>query len=282
MSRTARISSICQPGPPALSLLLLAVLALLPSAASPDSVTQAPPELDVPFVPTPHEVVERMLEMANVGSTDFVIDLGSGDGRIAVAAVRDRGASGALGVDIDPERVQEARERARRAAVADRVTFEVQDLFETDFSRATVVTMYLLPEVNLRLRPKVLDMAPGTRVVSHAFSMDQWAPDERADVDGRNVYMWVVPAKVGGLWEFTGPDLDFTMGLKQEFQTVTGTAMGANEQLRAVTGTLRGNVIQLNVDDGGAVPQRYIGQVQGDTMVALPGYGVHGWHATRR
>jgi len=132
--------------------------------------------LDVPYVPTPPEVVNRMLEVAQVGPKDFVIDLGSGDGRIAIAAVKNHGARGAMGVDINPERIAEAQANAQEAGVTDKVEFREQNLFETDFSQASVLTMYLLPDVNMVLRPKILELAPGTRVVSHAFDMEDWKP----------------------------------------------------------------------------------------------------------
>ena len=183
----------------------VAALALLAGALAGFSVGAAAqavpgPALDVPFVPTPPEVVERMLQMVDVRAGDFVIDLGSGDGRIAIAAAR-KGARG-LGVDIDPRRVREAQENARKAGVEDRVTFRRESLFDTGIGEATVVTMYLLPDVNMRLRPRLLDeLKPGTRVVSHAFNLVDWTPDQQDKVGYRQVYMWIVPAKVAGRWQ---------------------------------------------------------------------------------
>jgi predicted RNA methylase len=164
--------------------------------ASPSPTTEAPTrEPDVVYVPTPPEVVEEMLQLANVKSNDLVYDLGSGDGRIVIAAAQKRGARG-IGIDIDPERIQEANENARKAGVSDRVQFRQQDLFETDFSNATVVTLYLLPELNVKLRPKLLSqLKPGTRIVSHAFDMGDWKPDKVVQVGDRTVYYWVVPEK---------------------------------------------------------------------------------------
>jgi SAM-dependent methyltransferase len=150
---------------------------------------------DVPYVPTPQEVVDEMLKMANVGKNDVVYDLGCGDGRLVVTAVKKFGAKRGVGVDIDPQRIRESDENARAAGVADRTKFVVQDLFKTDISEATVVTLYLLPDVNLRLRPKLLsDLKPGTRIVSHAFDMGDWQPEKTASVDGRMIYFWTVPA----------------------------------------------------------------------------------------
>ncbi|EKQ66875.1 ribosomal protein L11 methylase [Leptolyngbyaceae cyanobacterium JSC-12] len=148
---------------------------------------------DVVYVPTPPAVVNEMLRLADVKSTDLVYDLGSGDGRIVIAAAQQRGARG-IGIDIDPQRIQEANENAQKAGVSDRVEFRQQDLFQTDFSDATVVTLYLLPELNVRLRPKLLrELKPGTRIVSHDFDMGDWKPDQVVQVDGKTVYYWVVP-----------------------------------------------------------------------------------------
>jgi tRNA G37 N-methylase Trm5 len=149
---------------------------------------------DVHFVPTPDAVVARMLDLARVGNGDVVYDLGCGDGRIVVAAAK-RGARKVVGVDIDPERVAEAREAIRAAGVADRATIVEGDLFEQDISDASVVTLYLLPELNVRLRPKLMALRPGTRVVSHAFGMGEWLPEKQADVAGKTVYLWTVPPR---------------------------------------------------------------------------------------
>jgi len=150
---------------------------------------------DVPFVPTPERVVEKMLEVAKVGQKDVVYDLGSGDGRIVISAAKKHGARG-VGIDIDPERIKEARDNARRAGVANRVEFRQQDLFQAEFSEATVVTIYLLSGVNMKLRPKLLsELKPGTRIVSHAFDMGDWKPTETHKVGTSTVYYWVVPER---------------------------------------------------------------------------------------
>lgn len=149
-------------------------------------------ELDVPYVPTPQAVVEKMLEMADVKEGDYLIDLGSGDGRIPVTAAKKYGIR-ALGVDLNPVRIQEAKENAKREKVTDKVEFREEDLFQTDLSKATVITMYLLNSVNMKLRPEILKLKPGTRIVSHSFGMGDWQPDETAKVQGRTVYMWIVP-----------------------------------------------------------------------------------------
>ena len=150
---------------------------------------------DVPYVPTPEKVVEGMLQLAKVGPKDVVYDLGSGDGRIVIAAAKKHGARG-VGIDIDPQRIKEARDNARRAGVGDRVEFREGDLFKADISEASVVTIYLLSGVNMQLRPKLLaELKPGTRIVSHAFDMGDWKPAAMQKVGTSTVYYWVVPER---------------------------------------------------------------------------------------
>ncbi|MCM3900962.1 MAG: class I SAM-dependent methyltransferase [Pyrinomonadaceae bacterium] len=153
-------------------------------------------KLDVPYVPTPQTVVDAMLSLAAVNKGDVVYDLGCGDGRIVITAAKKYGARG-VGVDIDPERIKEANANAKQAGVSDRVKFIEQDLFQTDFKEASVVTLYLLPDINLKLRPKLLsELKAGTRVVSHSFDMGDWKPDKTETVDGhRKVYFWIIPEK---------------------------------------------------------------------------------------
>jgi SAM-dependent methyltransferase len=154
----------------------------------------APLHLDVPYVPSPNPVVDGMLKLANVKKGDVVYDLGCGDGRIVIAAAKEYGATG-VGVDINPERIQEARSNAKKAAVEAMVKFEENDLFKADIRNATVVTLYLLPDVNVRLRPRLLkELKPGTRIVSHSFDMGDWKPDREEVVEGRHIYLWTVPA----------------------------------------------------------------------------------------
>jgi SAM-dependent methyltransferase len=155
---------------------------------------------DVIWIPSPDAVVDRMLQMAEVTGNDRVVDLGSGDGKIAIAAARNHGAR-ALGLEFNPQMVDLSNHRARDAGVADRVSFQRADIFATDFSGASVVTMYLLPELNLRLRPKLFAMQPGTRVVSHSFSMGDWQPDETARAGTGEVFLWRIPANVSGHWK---------------------------------------------------------------------------------
>jgi len=152
---------------------------------------------DVPYVPTPHEVVEEMLKLAGVKPGDVVYDLGCGDGRIVVMAAQKFGARG-VGIDINPESIQEANENAAKAGVTDRVKFIQQNLFDADIREATVVTLYLLPSVNLKLRPKLLEqLKPGARVVSHSFDMGDWKPDKEVDFNGRRLYLWIIKPQAG-------------------------------------------------------------------------------------
>jgi SAM-dependent methyltransferase len=176
------------------SLTAAAVFALaLATGAQAQEASRRMP--DVPFVPTPNEVVDEMLKLADVKKSDTLYDLGSGDGRIVITAAQRYGSKG-VGVDINPERIAEANENAKKAGVTDRVKFIEGDLFEAKFSDATVVTLYLLPGVNLKLKPRLLsELKPGTRIVSHSFDMGDWKPEKEQDVNGRRIYLWRVPEK---------------------------------------------------------------------------------------
>jgi ribosomal protein L11 methylase PrmA len=173
--------------------------ALVATAIAPAVAQQQQGQLrapDVIYVPTPPEVVAAMLKVAKVGSGDIVYDLGSGDGRIPIAAVKDFGAARATGIDIDPQRIKEAMANHASSGVGDRVRFLNQDLFATDISEATVVTLYLLPSLNLKLIPKLKsELKPGTRIVSHAFDMGDWKPEQALEVEGRRIYMWTIPPR---------------------------------------------------------------------------------------
>ena len=188
--------------------------------------------LDVPFVPTRFPVVDEMLRMAKVTKTDIVYDLGCGDGRILVTAAQRFGARG-VGYDIDPERIKECHENALKAGVTDKVRFVLGNLFEADFHEATVMPMYLLPSVNIKLRPKIFrELKPGSRVVSHDFSMENWQPDDHATVEdedmSHDVYLWVVPANISGSWSWTagsGPNsFEFKMDVSQKYQVAEAKA----------------------------------------------------------
>ena len=172
--------------------VLLALALVVAANAGAQTATQHP---DVIFAPTPPEVVDRMLEMAKVGKGDVLYDLGSGDGRIPVTAAKRFGIR-AVGIDIDPQRIAEANENARKNGVTQLVQFKQEDLFKTKFSDATVVTLYLLPDLNVKLRPRLLsELKPGTRIVSHQFDMGTWKPERKVELNGRTIYLWTVPAR---------------------------------------------------------------------------------------
>ncbi|HEX6974375.1 MAG TPA: class I SAM-dependent methyltransferase [Vicinamibacterales bacterium] len=243
-------------------LFLSLVLALV--AASAAAQTTAPQKFeptvgragkDVVWVPTPQSLVDKMLDMAKVTADDVVIDLGSGDGRTVITAAK-RGAT-ASGIEYDPDMVELSKKNAQEAGVAGKATFVKADLFESDFSKATVITMFLLQSINMQLRPKLLDLKPGTRIVSNSFTMEDWQPDESASVTDCTswctAHLWIVPAKVEGTW--TMPQGPLT--LKQQFQMVSGT-LGDKP---IADGRLRGDAIVFTVDG-----VRYEGRVAGDTM----------------
>jgi SAM-dependent methyltransferase len=250
-------------------------------------------KLDVPYEPSSEEVIRAMLEVAQVGKDDLVYDLGCGDGRIVIAAAQKAGARG-VGVDLDPERIKESLENARKAKVTDRVQFVQQDLFQTDIGKATVVMLYLWPEVNLKLRPKLLrELKPGTRVVSHSHNMGSWEPDQTITVpQGHNVYFWVIPANVTGIWEWDNPgEKEHTvMNLSQQFQTVSGTLRLGSDEIPVKNPELRGDRLQFVAErffKGQMQPVRFTGRVQGDLIEGTaeemtPGsHGKKDWKAKR-
>jgi SAM-dependent methyltransferase len=249
------------------------LLAGLAAAAAAPAFAQRARELEVPFVPTPHTLVEKMLDLAGLGAADYLIDLGCGDGRIAVAAGK-RGAR-ALGVDLDSLRIQEAAAAARIAGVEGRVRFRRQDLFATPIHEASVVALYLLPAINLRLRPRLLTELPaGARIVSHAFNMGDWAADAEEEHDGRRIFLWHVPAIAGGSWELTQSDGSLhLLELEQRFQEVSGTISGGGA-VTPVTGRVRGTSFSL-AGAGGAL--RLEGRIDGNVFAPADG----GWRAVR-
>jgi SAM-dependent methyltransferase len=223
---------------------------------------------DVVWVPTPPELVERMLDMAKVTQQDTVIDLGSGDGRIAIAAAK-RGAK-TKGIEYNPDMVELSRKNAAAQGVGDKVEFVRGDIFETDFGNATVITMYLLPGLNMKLRPKLLDMKPGTRIVSHAFNLEDWEPDQTAEVEYRNAYLWIVPAKVAGTWRFVSPvgngQDTVDVQLQQKFQKVAGTARRNGKEVPVTDGRLAGDRLTFAYTDASGVKHEYSGKVTGDRV----------------
>lgn len=240
---------------------------------------------DVIWVPTPQALVERMLEMAKVTPNDYVIDLGSGDGRTVITAARKFGAR-SLGIEYNPDMVELSKRNAEKEGVAGRAEFMKADIFATDFSKATVITMYLLPQLNLKLRPILLNMKPGTRVVSHAFSMDDWQPDQTESVEGRTAYLWIVPAKVEGTWQWGGPR-NHEITLRQHFQRVEGLAKIDNRTAQVRNGKLQGDRLTFTlIEPAGArsVEREFTGRVNGSVIegvVKLSGGGEEKWTARR-
>jgi precorrin-6B methylase 2 len=262
------------------SFVLSALLALGATAAFAQAAPQTPakpyePQVgqagkDVVWVPTPQVLVEKMLDMAKVTPQDFVIDLGSGDGRTVITAAK-RGAR-ALGIEYNPDMVELARRNAAAAKVTDKATFEKADLYETDLSKAQVITMFLLPSINMTLRPKILDLRPGTRIVTNSFTMEDWQADQSETVteDCSNwctAHLWIVPAKVEGTWQ--APQGELT--LKQQFQMISGT-LGSTP---ITEGRLRGDQIEFTVGKA-----KYTGRVDGNTIRGTTGGAA--WTATRR
>lgn len=267
------------------------------------SIAVGAAELTVPYVPTPQEVVERMLQMAKVGPQDYLIDLGSGDGRIVVTAAKKLGARG-FGVDLNPARIQESVENAAKAGVSDRASFQQRNLFETDLSDATVITMYLLPRVNIELRPKLLELKPGTRLVSHDFDMDDWKPDAYVDMavkekygsspGSSSVYFWVVPARVAGAWQWQltvgGKPQAYELALEQKYQMISGAVRVGSRSVKLENAKLSGDRISFAFStevNGSPLKHEFSGRVAGnaiDGAVILVGSRTQGqleWSAMR-
>ena len=272
------------------------VLVSLPSQRAVSQVIsdgQEKIKLDVPYEPSSDGVVRAMLEIAQVGKDDLVYDLGCGDGRIVIAAAQKTGARG-VGVDLDPERIKESLENARKANVANRVQFFQQDLFQTDIGKATVVMLYLWPEVNLKLRPKLLrELKPGTRVVSHSHNMGSWEPDQTIRTpDGHTVYFWVIPVNVTGIWEWDNPGEKerYVMKLSQQFQRVSGTLQLGPDEIPVKNLELRGDRLQFVTErffKRQMQTLRFTGRVQGHLIegtaeeVTAGSQGKQTWKAER-
>jgi SAM-dependent methyltransferase len=260
----------------------LKILVVLVVLAAPPALFEQEWHLDVPYVPTRPEVVDRMLEMASVGKSDVLYDLGCGDGRIVITAAERYGTRG-VGVDINPERIRESRENAAKAGVTNLVEFREQDLFQTDFHRATVVTLYLLTSVNLRLRPILFaQLQPGTRVVSHDFSMDSWTPDNTDSVvaGGRthNLFFWVIPANFSGTWEWKWTEgaarVPCKLDVDQHFQAATGRFTAGSSELPLKDLTITGDHVRIRVERGDEAKSEVVvfeGRVSGDSVEGTVG-----------
>jgi len=227
---------------------------------------------DVVWVPTPQELVDKMLDMAKVTPKDYVIDLGSGDGRTVITAAK-RG-SKALGIEYNPDMVELSKRNAAKEGATDKASFMKADLFETDFSQAQVITMFLLPSINIKLRPKILNLKPGTRIVSNSFDMEDWKPDETSSVEGCmnwcTAHLWIVPAKVEGTWKMPQGEL----ALKQTFQMLTGTLKNGNVTAPISDAKMNGDQITFT-----AAGTQYTGRVNGASMEGTA--GANKWSATR-
>jgi len=226
---------------------------------------------DVVWVPTPQALVDKMLAMAKVTPKDYVIDLGSGDGRTVITAAK-RG-SKALGIEYNPDMVELSKRNAAKEGVSDKASFMKADLFEGDFSQAQVITMFLLPSINLKLRPKILSLKPGTRIVSNSFDMEDWKPDQTENVAGCTnwctAHLWIVPAKVEGTWKLSQGEL----AIKQTFQMITGTLKNGNA-VSQINGKLNGDQITFT-----AGATQYTGRVNGNAMEGSAAGAK--WNATR-
>jgi SAM-dependent methyltransferase len=232
---------------------------------------------DVIWLPTRETVVDKMLDLAQVTPQDFVIDLGAGDGRTVIAAAK-RGAR-ALGIEYNPDLVEFAKRNAAKEGVSDRTQFIKADIFESDFSQASVITLFLLPELNLKLRPQILNLKPGTRIVSNTFPMGEWQPDQTADVTGEcstycTALFWIVPAKVEGEWKLSQGRLV----LRQDFQTFSGMLESDGTNVQIASGRLKGDAITFSA--GGTA---YTGRVRGNEMEGeFSAAGKNGiWRAVR-
>jgi phospholipid N-methyltransferase len=267
----------------AVMTLILSTFTAAACAQTTAAATDYKPEVgqegkDVVWVPTSQSMVNKMLEMAKVTPADSVMDLGSGDGRTVITAAK-RGVRSAVGIEYNPDMVELSKRNAAKEGVGEKAQFRKADLFETDLSQATVITMFLLPDINLRLRPKILDLKPGTRVVSNSFTMGDWQADQVVTVkDDCTTYctahLWIVPAKVEGTWQLPQGEL----ALRQSYQMVTGTLTSGGAKAAISNGKLRGD--QLSFTANGA---KYTGRVQGDSIegTMAGGSGSQNWTATR-
>jgi SAM-dependent methyltransferase len=227
---------------------------------------------DVPYVSTPHAIVDEMVRLADVKASDVVYDLGCGDGRLVIAAVKKTGCRG-VGIDIDPERIKESRANARAAGVQDRVRFVEQNFFASDIREATVMLIYLFPDVNIRLRGKFLsEMKAGSRLVSNAFDMGDWRPDNSAVIGGQRVYYWVIPANATGTWKWRSPDgrrTAFMLKVEQSYQAIRGTLTQEGQPLTLTDAKLTGDRITFRVeqDAGGRKTAReFAGTISGNSI----------------
>ncbi len=262
----------------------------LVACAAVAALAGAPPvrAQDVPFVPTPQDVVDDMLELAELREGDVVYDLGSGDGRIAITAAQERGVR-AIGVDSDPQRIREGRQNAAQKGLSAKVQFRQADLFDANLKEATVVTLYLLPEVNRKLRPRLLEeLRPGTRIVSHSFDMGDWEPDRTAlaGAGEKQIYLWIVPARVGGSWsgelEVGGERQPFTLALDQKYQRVGGTIRFGDAEVPIRDAVLKGPELRFSIPRSDGTAMSVVARVDGQRLQGTVGGAAAGQIAGRR
>lgn len=268
MTLLRTMSTVCATSILSLSLALGPASAQAqPQPAQPETKREFVPQSgqagkDVVWVPTPQALVDTMLNMAKVTPSDYVIDLGSGDGRTVITAAK-RGAK-ALGIEYNPDMVYISQRAAEKEGVTDKATFRQADIFETDFSDATVLTLFLLPSINLKLRPQILDMKPGTRVVSNSFTMDDWRADQSIEVTENcsssycRAHLWIVPAKVGGSWKLSDGELK----LNQTFQMLSGTLTRGGKSVEISDGKMNGTEITFTADG-----RSYTGKVENNRII---------------
>jgi precorrin-6B methylase 2 len=245
------------------ALLLVAPAALQATPGDAPEVGQV--SRDSVWVPTPERVIRRMLQIADTTSEDVVIDLGSGDGRIPIYAAKHFGAR-AIGVELEENLVRLSREKAAAQGVAGRVTLLQGDLFEADLSQASVIALYISPGVMTRLKPRLLDLKPGTRVVSHHFTLDDWESDETIRVEGRSAHLWVVPAMAQGEWSLRLPGDVLTLRINQRFQRISATAERNGKAVPVVGAKLRGVGIEFTTFDRDGAARHFAGTIEGDRM----------------
>jgi SAM-dependent methyltransferase len=266
----------------AFALLCVLTFAAVAASQAQQTTKQFEPQVgqpgkDVVWVPTTQGLVDKMLDMAKTTPQDYVIDLGSGDGRTVITAAK-RGAR-ALGIEYNPDMVELSKKNATKEGVTQRVNFVKADLFESDFSQATVITMFLLPDINLKLRPKILDLKPGTRIVSNTFTMGDWKADETASITDNctnwcTALLWIVPAKVEGNWRLPQGELRLT----QNFQEISGTLVNGGKTTNITNGKMRGDEISFTAGDA-----QYSGHVAANAMTGTTksSGGTSNWKATR-
>jgi SAM-dependent methyltransferase len=257
------------------TLALIGALVTAPPAAAQPFTSAPQPAQSAPaigqvskdsvWVPTPERLIHRLLQLADVTARDTVLDLGSGDGRVPIYAAKYFGAR-AIGVELEENLIRVSNEAARASGVAHRVRFVRQDLFETDLAQASVITLYISPGVMTRLKPRLLALKPGTRIVSHQFTLDDWEPDESIRSEGRMGYLWVVPGNVAGTWTIDGPGDALRIEITQKYQSLTLRGERAGKPVAVIGGRLRGNEISFSSFDADGTSRHFRGRVSGSRM----------------